>query len=146
MRPLCLAALATLACAEVDSPNPVEVLPDDYRTTFVEALGCRSSSSHMNNILVRVHQDLQGVYETGPYPFPQGALVVKEEYRDPGCTDLTAYSVMRKEAPSSDPASGDWTFFKLDVRRRILEKNMPRCVSCHAQPTCRTRDRVCADP
>ena len=147
MRSLCLAALATLACAEVDSPNPVEVLPDDYRTAFVEVRGCRSSSDHdLNNILVRVHANLKTIYESGPYPFPQGALVVKEEFRDLQCTDLIAYSVMRKEAANAQPANGDWTFLKLDPRRRVIQQNEPRCTSCHAQVACRGRDRVCADP
>jgi hypothetical protein len=142
---MCLAGLATLvACAEVDSPNPVDVLPDNYRTAFVEVRGCRSSSDHdLNSIVVRVDPSIQEIYDGGPYPFPVGALLVEEEYRDVQCTDLVSYAVMRKENSKPDSPTGDWTFLRLDGRRRVIEQNTPRCVSCHARPDCRARDRVC---
>jgi hypothetical protein len=147
MRQLCLAVASLVACAEVDSPNPQEVLPDNYRTAFVEARTCRTSSGHdLNNIVVRVDPKLRNVYEAGPYPFPVGSLVVEEEYHDTACTDLLGYSVMRKEVAKPDSPTGDWTFLHLDGRRRVIETNTPRCVSCHARFECSVRDRVCADP
>jgi hypothetical protein len=146
MRWFALAAALIGGCAQVDSVNAEMVLPVDYRTTFAQVRNCRSSSDHMPAILVRMPPELVDVYNGGPYPFPAGALVVLEVYRDPGCMDLQEYAVMKKHQPGYDSAGADWQWYRLDERRLIVETGkIARCVSCH-QDCGRTRDRVCAGP
>lgn len=141
-----LAACALAACAEVDSPNPEMVLPERYRESFVETRGCRSSVEHdLSYVVIRLSPEAAAVYDQGPYPFAAGALVVKEQYADARCMSLTGWTVMRKEAAGSEPSAGDWRWYKLDRRQRVLEQGKPpRCVGCHAG--CKERDWTCADP
>src|SRR3954453_6382027 len=97
------------ACAQVDNPSPQMVLPADYRTAFVQVGNCENSIDHgLIDVIVRVRSEDVARYTSGPYPFPQGALVVKEEYRGQGCGELSGYTVMRKEAPGFFAAGGDW--------------------------------------
>jgi hypothetical protein len=148
MRAAVIALVAVLpACAQVDNPNPQMVLPTDYRTAFVQVRPCRNSIEHgLVNVVVRVRGELSAVYESGPYPFAQGSLVVKEEYRDSSCTDLTGYTVMRKEASGYFPAGGDWQWFTLDSLGTVLKDGKPvTCSHCHAMCT-PSRDFMCAQP
>jgi hypothetical protein len=142
-----LVALAALGgCAQVDSPNAQVVLPATYRMDFAQVRSCRSSIDHdLANVVVRVRPDLIGTYNDGPYPFPQGALVVKEQYSDMACQSLSGYTVMRKEASGYFPAGGDWQYFKLDAYGTVVSSGKDaRCAACHAMcgPT---RDRTCTE-
>src|SRR5438045_6499698 len=101
-------AIVLTTCAQVDSPNPQVVLPSDYRTAFVQVVNCANSVDHgLIDVVVRVRSEDVARYASGPYPFPKGSLVVKEEYRSQGCTELTGYTVMRKEDPGYFPDGGD---------------------------------------
>lgn len=146
------AALALAGCAEVDSFQPQQVIPPDYRTTFVQVRGCRSSVEHdLVNILVRTSPAVAAIYDTGPLPFPQGTVIVKEEYSDSRCTSLTAYTVMKKDKPGTDTAGGDWRWYKVDHLDRIIQQGAgtKRCSGCHAN-NCggshAARDFTCALP
>jgi hypothetical protein len=145
-------AAALTGCAEVDSFQPHQVIPPDYRTTFVQVRSCRSSVEHdLVHILVRTSPEVAPVYETGPLPFAPGTVIVKEEYSDSRCSQLTAYTVMKKEKPGTDPAGGDWRWYKVDNLDRILLQGAgtKRCSSCHAN-NCGgshpARDFTCALP
>jgi hypothetical protein len=139
------AVLAVAGCAQVDSPNPEVVLPVDYRTSFVEVRGCRPSLDHMTAIVVRTPPDLSEVYDRGPFPFPTGALLVKEQYRDPQCMDLAEYNVMKKREEGYAPGGADWQWYRLDERQHVIESGkIARCASCHL--SCGgPRDRACTD-
>jgi hypothetical protein len=147
------AVVALSACAQVDSPNPEIVLPDDYRTTFVEARSCRSTLEHASEVgagaesavVVKVRPDQKDLFEAGG-PFPVGTLIVKEQYRDLQCTALANYTVMRKQEAGYDPAGGDWSWYRLDDRSHVLVSGkIATCSSCHA--ICgKSRDRTCVDP
>jgi hypothetical protein len=141
-----LAVVVLAACAQVDSPNPEMVLPVDYRTTYLPVRACRSSLDHMVAIVVFTSPEVAGIYDSGPYPFPQGALVVVEQYRDTGCMDLREYAVMKKREEGYDPANGDWQWYRLDQRQHVIETGkIARCATCH-NDCGNTRDRVCAVP
>ena len=144
---LAVAVSALGACAKIDSPNDEQVLPNDYRTAFVQVRGCRTSIDHdLANVVVRVRPELTTVYESGPYPFPQGALVVKEQYSDSQCQSLTGYTVVRKEAAGYFPAGHDWQWFTLDNYGTVMQKGkIARCAACHAMCGAK-RDGMCADP
>jgi hypothetical protein len=143
---LCLVAIALASCAKIDSPDAEVVLPSDYRTSFVQVRGCRSSIDHdLMNVVVRVRNDQAALYDDGPYPMPEHALVVKEQYRDNQCHDLAGYTVMRKEGGGYFPAGGDWQYFSLDAFGSILmQGQVARCAGCHAM--CTKRDRLCTEP
>jgi hypothetical protein len=147
-----LVALALGGCAEVDSFQPQQILPADYRTTFVQVRGCRSSVEHnLEHIVVRTSPAVAPVYDRGPYPFPVGTVIVKEEYgSDNRCQFLTGYTIMKKEAPGTDSAAGDWRWFKLDSMDRVTMQGSAtrRCSTCHATCTGMNppRDFTCAEP
>jgi hypothetical protein len=133
---LLLVTAVISACAEIDSPSPKMVLPPDYRTAFAPVLHCGTANEHLlgNKAVVRMHADLAGRFENGPYPYPEGTLIVKEEYPvyDDLCANLTGYTVMRKEASGYSPTGGDWQWFSLDSLGTVLkEGKQPTCVSCH---------------
>jgi len=148
--PLLVLAVVLSACAEVDNPNPQMVLPMDYRTAFVQVQNCGSSSDHsFMDVIVRVRPEDVDRYRSGPYPFPQGTLIVKEEYRPGNCGDLFGYTVMRKEASGYFPAGGDWQWFTLDSAGTVLKSGMQApCASCHgSSPNCgKAHDYSCPGP
>jgi hypothetical protein len=143
---------AAVTDASPDVAPPTSLMPADYRQRFVEVRDCRNSIDHdLNHILIRTDRDTAPLYRTGPFPLPVGTLVVKEEYGDAICAELTGYTLMRKEAPGYDPRFGDWHWQRLDARGRVLadgkgEGATLRCASCHASAACRTRDFTCAEP
>lgn len=140
-------------CAQVDSPNPEVVLPDDYRTAFVEVRSCRSTLEHASEVgagaesavVIKVRPEVMALFEAGG-PFPEGTLIIKEQYRDLQCTALANYTAMRKQASGFDPSGGDWSWYRLDDRSHVTASGkIAACISCHA--ACgRTRDRTCVDP
>jgi hypothetical protein len=141
MRSGFLFVLVLAACAEVDSPSPKMVLPSDYRTAFVPVRPCGPVNEHgLISVVVRVRNEQSSVYDNGPYPYPEGSLIVKEEYRDDQCTDLSGYTAMRKEAPGYFPAGGDWQWFRLDPYGVILQDGkQPACSQCHSSPKCASK-------
>jgi hypothetical protein len=150
---LLLVALA--GCAQVDSPNPQVVLPDDYRTTFVEARSCRSTVEHASEVgagaesavVIKVRPETMDLFEAGG-PFPEGTLIITEQYRDLQCTadNLVSYTAMKKQKAGYDPAGADWAWFRMDERSHVLVSGkIATCLGCHA--VCgKSRDRTCVDP
>jgi hypothetical protein len=141
--------LALSTCAEVDSPTPPMVLPGDYRTAFVQVRGCRGTIEHGldKSVVVRVRSEQAELYNAGPFPFPQGSLVVKEEYSDQGCTQLFNYTIMRKEAPGFFPEVGDWQWFRLDSYGTLIQGGkLADCSHCHATMCGSKRDYTCTEP
>ena len=149
-----LCALAALACAREPvepmdgqaGPGP-SLLPADY-AHFATVRDCRLSIDHdLARIVIKVAPELAGRYEVGPYPFPAGTLIVKEEYGDSACTDLQGWTLMHKQPAGYDDRLGDWRWQRLDPRGAVLEDGrLPRCASCHADSACRARDFACAEP
>jgi len=135
-------------CAQVDSPNYEKVLPSDYRNAFVQVRGCRASIDHdLAYVIVRTRPEMASVYDSGPYPFPSGTLVVKEQYRDSSCQDLSGYTAMRKEGSGYFPAGADWQWYTLDTLERVVQNGkVERCAGCHRQQCGDKRDRMCTEP
>jgi hypothetical protein len=135
-----LGLVAAGGCAQVDSPTPEKVLPADYKMTFVQVRDCRSSVEHdLAYVVVRARPEVVSVYNSGPYPFAAGTLLVKEQYADARCAQLSGYTVMRKEA------GGSWAWYRLDrIGTPIEQGKVPRCIACHE--TCTARDQTCSEP
>jgi hypothetical protein len=142
--PVLVAALSLAACAQVDSPIPEQVLPNDYRTAFAMASDCFSSIEHMFNVMVRVRMEQEPLYQQAASSFPPGSLVVKEEFEDDKCQSLVGYTVMRKGQTSSPPSVADWQWYRLDSYGTVTTKTDRTCAGCH-QACGPTRDFTCLD-
>lgn len=121
------------ACPADDDPAAEPLFPADYTATFREVRPCRRSGDH-DLAYVKIWADPIAfeAYSTRTVPFPEGSIVVKEEYANDACTELDGWTVMRREA-GFDPAHGDWHWQRVEVGRRVSEDGrLERCQSCHA--------------
>jgi hypothetical protein len=87
-------------------------------------------------------------YRMNAPALPVGTLVVKEEYADPSCARLRAWTVMRKEPAGYDPAHGDWRWQRVRAADRavLADGRVSSCIACHDTPECRARDWQCTVP
>jgi hypothetical protein len=137
--------LGLVACEE-DEPQ-ASLLPESYPAGFTEVRDCRFSAEHeLKNIRILADASGTSTFQTEDYPFELGALVVKEEFRDPECTQLEGYTLMERRGPGDDEAIDGWVWQRLDAAGRWIGPDDPTgCVSCHRACT-HGRDGVCADP
>lgn len=142
----CAASLALGACDKAPEP----LFPADFQSTYQQVRDCRRSGDHdLNYIRVLTAPEATAAYQYREVPFPVGAVVLKAEYADPGCTDLTGYTVMRKEPAGTAPTAGDWSWQRVSAKREVREEeNLTRCVSCHrpCQSSGGGYDWTCAEP
>ncbi len=131
-------ALGTLGCNQVTSTDNATqaIVPADYKSTFTEVRGCRKTGvGHEGDLFIRV---LAGPSAKAPYterkvPFPEGAVVVKEQFDDEKCQTLVQLTAMRKEAKGYDPTASDWHWQTLGADRAVkLDGKVKRCIGCHA--------------
>jgi hypothetical protein len=123
------------------------LLPAAIQARLVEVRPCRSSVEHpFSHVRVLVEPESRERYDQGPFPFPVGALVVKEEFSDRDCQVPLGTTLMRKEPAGYYPAFGDWRWQRLDATGQVMEDGkLATCASCHATPACRARDLVCSE-
>lgn len=132
-----LLAITGTACPGDDSDDAgVEpFFPDDYQASYVEVRNCRGSGDHdLNNIRILVDPAARAPYEERLTSFPEGAVVLKEEYDfgDTDCTgELQQWTVMRRLATGSSPETLDWSWQQVDASRRVVDEDAPRCIGCH---------------
>jgi hypothetical protein len=124
-------------CPGDDDPV-VEVDPffaEDYAASYVEVRNCRGSGDHdLNNIRILADPAARSPYEDRAAPFPEGAIVLKEEYDfgDPTCEGaIEQWTVMQKLAAGSSPDTLDWAWQRVDDERIVVEEDPPRCIGCH---------------
>jgi Cytochrome P460 len=113
------------------------LFPASYDATYVEVRDCRRSADHdLNYIRVMADPDAVGPYADRDAPFPEGAVVLKEEY-DPGdqsCSDeIVQWTVMRKLAAASAEEMLDWEWQQVDADRNVDTENELRCYNCHTE-------------
>lgn len=145
-----------LSCGPEDPPAPTSLVPADYASTFVEVRGCRMTSEHtattpglvVSHIRVLTNPEAATPYRTHAPQLPVGTLVIKEEYADPSCSRLRAWTVMRKEAPGYDPMRNNWRWQRVRASDRavLVDGRVESCASCHAAAACRARDWQCTVP
>jgi hypothetical protein len=137
-----------LSAAACSGAEPV--VPETYASTYLEVRDCRRSADHdLEYIRVLADPAAAGTYEQRDAPFAEGAVVVKEQYRNEDCTDLVRLTAMRKEAAGFDPTTGDWQWQELAPDFTVNEEADPqRCISCHT--LCGVapggHDFTCAEP
>jgi hypothetical protein len=152
MRPLVTLALALAAgCGEAATSSPRPAFPADYADSYVEVRSCRKSADHeLEHVRVLADPDALGPYEDRASAFPDGAIVLKEQYdaSDTTCSGpIGQWTVMQKNGATSARLSWDWQ--RVTADRVVIETNAPSCHGCHAgcaggpQPG---YDFTCADP
>lgn len=115
-----------------DDPAIEPLFEASYTSTFREVRPCRRSGDH-DLAFVKVWADPTAfeAYTTRAMPFPDGSVIVKEEFADDACTSLSGWTVMRREA-GLDPEGGDWHWQSVDPDRRVSADGLvQRCRSCH---------------
>ncbi len=115
--------------------GPEPLFPEDYATSYVEVRDCRQSGDHDLN-LVRMLADAAalGPYQGRNEPFPEGAVVLKEEYEfdDIDCEGpIKQWTVMQRLAGGSGDETLGWAWQRVDSERNVATENDGRCVSCH---------------
>jgi hypothetical protein len=132
--PLLLAVLCA-CCGDDGGPVLTPLFPENYAATLTEGRNCRPSADHDLN-KVRVLAD---VLAFGPYVnrdalFPEGALLVKEEYdfADGDCSgEIVQWTVMSRLALGASLELGEWRWQRVDRDRNVLSQDDSRCFGCH---------------
>jgi len=139
------ARLAILICAALaacgddgggdDTTGDPAVFPADYAATYREVRNCRPSLDHdLMRIRVLASPEALTPYNGRTAPFPTGAIVLKEQYKDTdtACAGpIQKYTVMQKLAAGSSPAMLDWLWQDVGANQRTLTPNIQRCPACH---------------
>ncbi len=123
------------ACPPEPDPGPEPDFPEDYEADYVEVRDCRGSADHdLNTIRILASPEALEPYMTRGMPFPEGAVVVKEEYEfgDIACEGpIKQWTVMRRLADDSSPDTLDWAWQRVDFDRHVRSSDEPRCIGCH---------------
>lgn len=147
---LLLAAVG--GCSDPDpEPGTPAAFPADYADSYVEVRDCRKSADHeLEHVRVLAAPDAAEAYQNRSGAFPDGAVVLKEQYdaSDDTCSGpIAQWTVMQKDA-AADHLLG-WRWQRVDGARRVIEENTASCVSCHSACTGASGvgyDATCADP
>jgi hypothetical protein len=142
---------ATPSITLTATPSIEPIFPADYRDTYVEVRGCRSSIEH-GGVSIRVFASPGAAtpYLQDQNPFPEGSVLVKEEFDAPDCSndvDLVRWRAARKEAPGFDPEDADWHWQFVLADRTVADDTKTTCTtsSCHREPPCLARDYMCTE-
>ena len=148
-----LPAFLAAACSEPESPTPAPeaAFPADYAASYVEVRGCRKSADHeLEFVRVLADPAALGPYTDRSSAFPDGAVVLKEQYdaSDDTCSGpIAQWTVMLKNRTASERLGWDWQ--RVGADRRVTESNSQRCSTCHADCSGAPMpgyDFTCADP
>lgn len=150
--PVWLSPAILLVVAGCGDSSVAPDFPDDYKQSYVEVRDCRKSGDHdLHFIRVLADPDARGPFLDRATPFPDGAVVLKEEYdfADDTCTgEILQWTVMVKNAAASDRLGWDWQ--RVDSDRNVVEDEAPRCFGCHQSCTGTPPevgyDFTCAEP
>jgi hypothetical protein len=133
-----LGGLFAGACPSGDDGDDGGVEPDfpeDYAERYTEVRNCRGSGDHdLHNIRILVDPSGREAYEGRTVPFPEGAVVLKEEYDfgDVTCEGpIKQWTVMRRLPDGSSPDTLDWAWQRVDLQREVVEEDAARCIGCH---------------
>lgn len=140
------------ACEASEPPSTsLAAFPADYLDSYVEVRDCRKSADHeLDFVRVLADPAALGPYSDRAGVFPDGAVVLKEQYdaSDVTCSGpITQWTLMRKALAATERLSWNWQRVAPD--RRVVEANTERCVGCHAGCTGAAQagyDFTCADP
>ncbi|KIG14424.1 hypothetical protein DB30_06767 [Enhygromyxa salina] len=127
--------LGLLSGCPDEDPEIEPDFPADYEASYVEVRDCRGSGDHdLNNIRILAGPTALEPYQGRVEPFPVDAVVLKEEYDfgDFDCTGpIKQWTVMRRLPDGSAPDTLDWAWQRVDLERKVLDEDAPRCIGCH---------------
>ncbi|HEY3500428.1 MAG TPA: cytochrome P460 family protein [Polyangiaceae bacterium] len=147
-----LAVVLAAGCSDDPEPQaPPPPFPADYADSYAEVRDCRKSGDH-DLSFVRILADPRAAapYQNRSDPFPDGAVVLKEEYEfgDDTCSgEILQWTVMMKAHAAT--AELGWKWQRVDAQRRVAEENPPRCQNCHIDCSGGSAigyDYTCAEP
>ena len=131
---LCAARLVA-ACGDDGGSAPPALFPANYAATYQEVRACRFSLEHdLMRIRVLASPEAFTAYTGRAEPFPTGAIVLKEQYdeNDTACAGpLVSFTVMKKLAVGSSPATLDWDWQEVDADLHATGADIKRCTQCH---------------
>lgn len=113
------------------------MFPEDYALTYTEVRDCRSGADHdLHNIRVLADPAALAPYMNRTDPFPDGAVLLKEEF-DFGDADCTGapiqWTVMVRGVTADDPPELlGWHWQKVDADRDVVNEDDARCFDCHS--------------
>lgn len=132
-----LAAALLAGCGDGEAPDSGGdvYFPADYAATYTEVRNCRPSGDHdLNTVRILADSAALEAYNSRNEPFPEGAVVLKEEYEfgDDTCSgELVQWTVMKRLAEGSSPETLDWDWQSVDRDRNVSSQNAGRCIGCH---------------
>jgi hypothetical protein len=137
---LAVAAAAGLmvGCGGDDDDGGVEttLFPASYADTYQEVRDCRKSGDHdLNQVRVLADPAALAPYQDRVDPFPEGAVVIKEEYdfADTTCSgELVQWTVMSRTAEGAAPDQLDWHWQTVGPDRSVVDDNEVSCAGCHS--------------
>lgn len=126
--------LSLLVACSSSSETPD--FPADYKSSYTEVRNCRLSIDHDGEyVRVLASPSALAPYMNRTDPFPDGAVVVKEQYArtDSTCSGaIQDYSVMMRVENGTAPLLPQWDWQHVDANRNVLSEDIKRCTSCHA--------------
>lgn len=129
---IAVVAVVASACGEDTASLPY---PADYASTFTEVRDCRASADHdLHHIRVLASPSAVAPYQMRAAPFPEDAVVLKEEFdfADDTCSGpAIRRTVMTKLPTGSSPETLDWSWVDVGAGKRIVSEDDSRCIGCH---------------
>jgi hypothetical protein len=89
-------------------------------------------STHWIDVFVTLHG--YDVMKNGRGVYPEGTVILKQKYSDPGRRQTELFTGMLKRKQGYDPDMGNWEFFVLDASRAsvLAFGKIESCSECHA--------------
>ena len=146
---LVLSTLTAITLSACNSWDEEAAFPENYQSSYTKLHDCTESAHPAANYVVTwlspegaeswaaMMEGVTGGAEPGP--LPTGTVLVKAQYEDSACSELSGYTAMEQLAPSSSPELGDfrWQFINADGSCNDCDAGT-NCSSCHTTPNCGT--------
>ena len=144
---LCFAVVLGGGCSSKSGANggtpdaAGRIFPQAFRQTgFQMVRACRAPGEHsalsgftvwVNDAAAAAYNDILQNRDAGAREMPNGAIVVKELYRDRICTVVDRWVAMKK-ITGFDPSHGDWFWQDVAATGAVtIEGQAPSCSGCH---------------
>ena len=126
------AALVVAACSSWDDPQLF--FPQDYEKSYHKLHGCRFGAHPAGEYIISWVNDAgKAAHDKHAYPYPAGTVLVKAQYTDKNCTEISRYTVMQKAATGTAANSNDWEWQHVGPDGEVFECcQVDGCISCHA--------------
>ncbi len=133
------AALICLsACGDSFSYDGNSYFPEDWASTYVKKTDCKESATHSGDyVIVHTSPDASDAYSDRAGAMPVGAVILKEQFADSGCSDFTAITAMKKLEDGASATHGDYDWQRVEADGSIaLEGAQSTCSGCHSSSPC----------